>query len=293
MHKEKLKWCFLFLIPVVAMFCFLYAVPLFKVLSTSLFEYKLTVKGMRFIGFKNYVDLFTQDTVFRVAMKNTVIWILLHTFLHVALGVFLALVLNRKPRGWQFVRTVYMSPNIIAASAMALIWRIIYNPDWGIINSFLRAIGLRSLAQNWLFGQNTAFGAVTMIWFIYAGYTTTLVLARLLSIPSDLKEAALIDGCTPIQVDFRVLLPIAKDTISTTMIMAASYMLTMFPLIYMTTGGGPGNKTYNLSLFLYQKAMIENNYGYANAVGVVVIIMGMICMHLIKWLMGERGDRRE
>lgn len=292
MHKEKQKWCLLFLIPVVAMFCFLYVVPMFRVLYTSFFDYKLTVKGMQYVGVKNYVNLLTNDNVFPVAMKNTVVWILLHTFLHVALGVFLALVLNRKPRGWQFVRTVYMSPNIIAASAMALIWRIIYNADWGIFNSFLKAIGLSSLAHNWLFATDTAFCAVTMIWFIYAGYTTTLVLARLLSIPVDLKEAALIDGCTPILVDFKVLLPIAKDTISTTMIMAASYMLTMFPLIYMTTGGGPGNMTYNLSLFLYQKAMVDNNYGYANAVGVVVIVMGILCMHLISWLMRERGDRQ-
>ena len=77
------------------------------------------------------------------------------------------------------------------------------------------------------------------------------------------------------------------------MIMAASYMLTMFPLIYMTTGGGPGTNLQPFAV-LVPKAMIENNYGYANAVGVVVIIMGMVCMNLIKWMMGERGtDRHE
>ena len=79
-----------------------------------------------------------------------------------------ALVLNRKPRGWQFVRTVYME-HISVASAMALIAHHI-QPDWGIANGFLKATGLSPLAQNWLFGVNTAFGAVTVIWFIYAGY---------------------------------------------------------------------------------------------------------------------------
>lgn len=288
MHRSQRRWCPVFLFPVLVMFGFLYAVPMFKIVYTSLFDYKLTVKGMEFAGLSNYIELFTDDEIFRVALKNTVLWILIHTFLHVAVGVFMALVLNRKPKGWQAVRTIYMSPNIIAASAMALIWKIIYNADYGIINVFLRGIGLGRFAHNWLFGADTAFGALTIIWFIYAGYTTTLVLARLLSISSDLKEAALIDGCTSLQVDFKILLPIAKDTITTTMIMAASYMLTMFPLIYMTTGGGPGNRTYNLSLYLYQKVMIENNYGYGNTIGVIIIFLGVVSMLLIRKIMGEK-----
>ena len=288
MHRSQRRWCPVFLFPVLVMFGFLYAVPMFKIVYTSLFDYKLTVKGMEFAGLSNYIELFTDDEIFRVALKNTVLWILIHTFLHVAVGVFMALVLNRKPKGWQAVRTIYMSPNIIAASAMALIWKIIYNADYGIINVFLRGIGLGRFAHTWLFGADTAFGALTIIWFIYAGYTTTLVLARLLSISSDLKEAALIDGCTSLQVDFKILLPIAKDTITTTMIMAASYMLTMFPLIYMTTGGGPGNRTYNLSLYLYQKVMIENNYGYGNTIGVIIIFLGVVSMLLIRKIMGEK-----
>lgn len=288
MHRSQRRWCPVFLVPVLVMFGFLYAVPMFKIVYTSLFDYKLTVKGMEFAGLRNYIELFTDDEIFRVALKNTALWILIHTFLHVAVGVFMALVLNRKPKGWKAVRTIYMSPNIIAASAMALIWKIIYNADYGIINVFLRGIGLEQFAHNWLFSVDTAFGALTTIWFIYAGYTTTLVLARLLSISSDLKEAALIDGCTPLQVDFKILLPIAKDTITTTMTMAASYMLTMFPLIYMTTGGGPGNRTYNLSLYLYQKVMIENNYGYGNAIGVIIILLGVLSMLLLRKIMGER-----
>ena len=290
MVRSSRMWAVAFLTPVIVMFGFMYAVPLARVAYTSLFDWKLTSRGMQFVGLDNFTRLFTADRTFLVALKNTGVWLVLHVFLHVAIGVLMALVLYRKPRGWKVVRTVYMAPNIIAASAMALIFKQVYNADYGLLNTFLRGVGLGALARNWLFHPSTAFWSLTMTWFLFAGYTCTLVLARLLSISSDLFEAARIDGCNTLQVDFHIALPIAKDTIATTMIMAASYMLTMFPLIYLTTGGGPGNLTTNLPLYLYNKAMIENNYGYANAIGVFIIVCGIAIMRVINRTMRVHGE---
>ena len=285
MQKSYKKWVPIFLAPVCVMFLFQYAIPLCTVVATSFTEYKLTAKGVTFIGLQNYIDLFTKDPTFVVALKNTAAWLVLHVFFHIAIGVMMALILYRKPRGWKFVRTAYMSPNIIASSAIALIWMQLYNAEYGLVNQFLGWIGLEQFQTNWLFNTDTAFWAVMMTWFLYAGYTCTLVLASLLSIPQDMFEAAKVEGANAFQVDWYIALPMAKETIATTMIMGATYMLTMFPLIYMTTNGGPGTHTTNLALYLYKTAMLENNYGYANTMGVFIIILGIIIMQIINRLM--------
>ena len=98
--------------------------------------------------------------------------------IHVSIGVILALVLYKKPRGWKFVRTAYMIPNIISNAAMGMIFLNIFNPQYGVVNSILKAVGLESLTHNWLMDTTTAFPSVTMTWLLFAGYTTTLVLAE-------------------------------------------------------------------------------------------------------------------
>ncbi|HHW31740.1 MAG TPA: sugar ABC transporter permease [Clostridiaceae bacterium] len=285
MQRIYKKWIPVFLAPSIIMYCFLYAMPFFTIVVTSFTKYKLTQKDITFIGFTNYINLFTKDITFKIALKNTAVWMILHVFLHVAIGIFMALILYRKPRGWKFVRTVYMIPNIIASSAIGLIFLQLYNAEYGLVNQILKSLGLENLTRNWLFDTNTAFWSVTMIWFPFAGYTCTLVLARLLSISEEMFEAAKVEGANVLQIDWYISLPLAKDTIAATMIMAASYMLTMFPLIYVTTGGGPGVTTTNLPLYLYKVAMLENDYGYANTIGIFIIIVGIVIMQIINRVM--------
>ena len=127
----------------------------------------------------------------------------------------------------------------------------------------------------------TAFPSVTMTWLLFAGYTTTLVLAEALTIDDSVLEAARVDGATSFQTDMFVVLPLLRKIIGTTMVMAATYMLQMFDLIYITTKGGPGSATMNLPLMLYSVYKNENNYGYSNAIGVCIVIAGVVCMTLI------------
>ena len=132
----------------------------------------------------------------------------------------------------------YMIPNIISQSAIAMIFLNLYNAQYGAVNSFLKLVGLESLQHNWLFETATAFPSVTLTWFLFAGYTTTLVLAQLLSTDESLIEAAEIDGATSFQIDRLVMFPVVKKMIGTTVIMAATYMLQLFSMLYITTGGG-------------------------------------------------------
>ncbi len=269
-----------FLAPAVILFLLIYAVPLCMVFITSLFDYRLTTSGMAFVGLKHYIEMF-QDAAFKQAFGNTVLWILIQCILHVALGVFVALLLYKKPRGWKFVRTAYMVPNIISNAAMAMIFLNIFNPTFGVVNSALRLVGLENLERNWLMETATAFPAVTMTWVIFAGYTTTLVLAQALSVDESILEAARVDGASNIQTDMYVMLPLLKKIIGTTMVMGATYMLQMFDLIYITTNGGPGKATTNLPLLLYGVYKGENNYGYANTIGVVIVLLGIVVMTII------------
>ncbi|GHV94563.1 ABC transporter permease [Spirochaetia bacterium] len=291
MRKIPLKWIVLFLAPVVFMFSFQYIIPLFIVVITSFTDYRMTRSGISFAGLNNYIRLFTADKTFFIALKNTLAWMFLHVFFHVAIGVFLALILSKKPRGWKFVRTVYMAPNIIASSAVGLIFMQIFHVEYGLVNKFLEYIGLDALTRNWLFDTRTAFFSLTMVWFLFAGYTCTLVLARILSLPGEMFEAATIEGASSLQIDFYITLPLVKDTVATTMVMAAAYMLTMFPLIYVTTNGGPGVLTTNLPLYLYKTAMLESNFGYANTIGVVIIFIGILSMQIINRVMKTNQEQ--
>ena len=275
--KVKKAWIPIFLAPAVILFLLIYAVPLVMVFATSLCEYKLTSKSITFIGLQNYIDLF-QDPAFHTAFTNTIIWILIHCILHVAMGCLIALLLYKKPRGWKFIRTAYMVPNIISNAAMGMIFVNIFNPQFGVVNSILKMVGLEELTHNWLMDTTTAFPSVTMVWFLFAGYTTTLILAQALSVDESVLEAARVDGATNFQIDIFIMLPLLKKIIGTTMVMAATYMLQMFDLIYITTNGGPGKTTTNLPLLLYGVSKSENNYGYANTIGVVIIVLGAIVM---------------
>lgn len=117
-----------------------------------------------------------------------------------------------------------------------------------------------------------------------------MVLAQALSIDESVLEAARVDGASNWQIDMFVVLPLLKKIIGTTMVMAATYMLQLFDLIYVTTNGGPGHETTNLPLLLYQVYSSENNYGYANTIGVIIIILGAIFMTIINKSLGVNKD---
>ncbi len=289
MEKRERIWIFLFLLPACLIFLLFFAAPIVMLFVESLFNYRLLPKTFEFIGFANYIKLFTKDSRFYTVFLNTIAWIALQCTVHIALGSILAFILYKKPFGWEFTRVVYMIPNIISQVAIAMIFVNLYNPQYGAINSFLTSIGLESLNHNWLFDGDTAFMSVSMTWLIFAGYTTTLVLAQCLSIDRSVIEAAMVDGANSLQIDVMIVLPLVKRMIGTTVIMGATYMLKLFSMIYVTTGGGPGVKTSNLPLYLYGY-MKANNYGYASAIGVIIIITGFVSMILISKIFGINKD---
>lgn len=269
-----------FLLPCILLFSIIYLIPLVMVFTTSFFEWK-SGGIFRFVGIDNYITAFTKDNRMLMAIKNTGIWVLLQSTVHVTLGMIVAIFLSRKRRGWKALRTIFMIPNVISSAALGVIFLNVFNPKYGLVNSFITLVSGEKFNKNWFFDQNSAFFTVTLSWLIYTGIVMIVILASLLSVPDNLIEAAKIDGASNLMIDLKIRLPIIRTTIGTCVIIAATSMLREFDLIYLTTSGGPGDKTLNLPLYIYKTSLTENNYGYANMMSVLLILLGVVVVFLI------------
>ncbi len=281
--RVKKRMIVLFLLPCIILFALIYLIPMGVVLVTSLFEWR-SGGVFRFVGLRNYIEAFVNDTRMHQALKNTGIWALLQSVIHVGIGTITALILARRRRGWKVIRTIMMIPNVISAAALGVIFLNVFNPKYGLLNSLISAITGNDFSKNWYFDQNTAFITVTWSWLLYAGLVMIIVLAGVMSVPNDIIEAANIDGATGLKIDFSIRLPLIRTTLGTCVIISATSMLREFELIYLTTNGGPGVTTLNLPLYLYKTSMTDNNYGYANMMGVLLIILGIIVVFAINKL---------
>ncbi|AUS96496.1 ABC transporter permease [Clostridium thermosuccinogenes] len=273
--KKRSFWIVMFLAPSLVLFFMFYGIPLGMVFSTSFFNWKLSTPKMSFAGFSNYMQLLS-DSSYRTAFRNTLIWIAIQSTVHVSIGTLVALTLAKHPKGWKFVRTSYMIPNIISSAAFAMIFLNIFNAEYGVVNNFIRLLGFEDFNLNWYFDSRSAFFTVTLSWVIYAPVIMLLILAEISSIDQSILEAAKVDGASSFQTDIYIVLPLLRNAIGSSVVVAGTSMLKEFEHIYLTTKGGPGTTTLNLPLYLYNTAMKVNNYSYANAVGVTIIIIGVI-----------------
>jgi len=281
----------LFLLPALILFALIFAYPLVTIFSTSLFEWRGFSGNMTFIGFENFRNMLG-DRIFLRAFRNTLVWVFLQSTVHVALGVIIALMLARKAKGWKTVRTVYMFSNIISMAVLAVVYMNFFNPQYGLVNSLIRLIGPDDFSINWYFQANTSFWTVTATWLLFSGLITILVLAEISAIPDELYEVAAIDGASRLKTDLYITLPLLRNVIGIAVVLASSSMLKEFELIYLTTNGGPDILTMNLPLHIYKTALLENNYGYANALAVVTVLLGFAVILLANRLfrMGQSSE---
>lgn len=253
------------------------------VFVTSFFEWK-SGGVFHFVGVHNYIEAFVNDTRMYQALKNTGIWALLQSTVHVGIGTITAFMLSRKRKGWKILRTIFMIPNVISAAALGVIFLNVFNSKYGLLNSIISTFTGSEFSKNWYFDQNSAFLTVTWSWLLYAGLVMILVLAGVMSVPDEVLEAAKIDGASGLQIDIKIRLPLIRTILGTCVIISATSMLREFELIYLTTNGGPGNTTLNLPLYLYKTSLTDNNYGYANMMGVLLIILGIFAVFVINKL---------
>lgn len=287
--KNKKIWIFLFTIPCMILFALVYAAPIITVFYTSLCDYT-AFNSPAFQGIKNFITIFS-DSDFICSIRNTLLWVVLQSTIHVGVGLAMALVLRRKPKGWKFARTAYMIPNIIPTAATGVMFTLLLNPMFGIVKPIMDFLGIDYAMVPNLFGNSRyAFWTVTATWILYSGFNTIIFLAEMGAVSKEIYEAAAIDGATPWQADRYITLPLMRNVCGTCVTLASVAMVSQFDIIYMTTKGGSGTSTLNLPIYLYKAATLENNYGKANAVGVVQIIIGITLVILIKGLFREKKE---
>ena len=168
---------------------------------------------------------------------------------------------------------------MISAAAWAMIYRFFFSDDMGILNSFIRLIDPNFHVQ-WFYTSPWAFWAVTFTWLFYAVIVTLLVLGDLMNIPQELNEAAKIDGASGWQLVRHIQLPLCRSAIGTSVICTLTSRISMYEQISLTTQGGPGDDTMSLSILLV-KGITDYRYGYANAIGVLMFVIGLIILGIV------------
>jgi multiple sugar transport system permease protein len=262
---------YLFISPMILAMTVLVIIPIMisGVISFTDWNFITGLGNLNFIGLENYKELFVDDNFYR-AMKNNLILIAV-----VPIGMFLSLILavliNKATYFKTFFKIIYFMPFISSFVAVAVLWRVLYHPSSGPINMFLKAIGIEQ-PPLWLADPSYALVSV-MIIQIWAslGFGLIIYLAGLQSIPSDLYEAADIDGATPIRKFLNITFPLLSPTTFFLMITGIIGSFKIFDLIMVLTNGGPAGSTSVIVHYLYEEAFINLESGYASTIGIALL----------------------
>ena len=273
MYSRK-RHIILFLLPALILFCGVLIAPIGASGYFSFFDWNgFTQKT--FIGLSNYKELFTSNSIgFMKALGNSLLLALFSVFLQLPLALALALTLGRKIKGERLFLSVFFMPVLISTVVIGQLWSKIYNPDYGILNVALRALGLGSFTHIWLGEKGTALAAVFVpILWQYVGYHMLLLYAGVKSVPMELREAAMLDGATDGQVNRFIVLPYIKPIIKISVIFAVTGSLKSFDLIYVLTNGGPLHKTEVPSTLMINMLFLRNRYGMGSTIAVLLILL--------------------
>ena len=265
---------FLFLLPALFLFIGVLIAPIAMSTYYS-FQKWSGFDTPEFIGFKNYVELFTSGSInFPRALKNALLLALFSVVIQLPFALWLALKLAKGIRGERFFLSVFFLPVLISTVVIGQLWIKIYNPEYGVLNLMLRAIGLESWCQIWLGDRNTALGAafVPLLWQ-YVGYHMLLMYAGIKSVPPELREAGMLDGCNDSKLNRYIVIPYIKPILRVSVIFAVTGSLKSFDLIYVLTNGGPNHATEVPSTLMISMLFLRNRYGMGSTIAVLLIIL--------------------
>jgi len=265
---------FLFLLPALCLFVAILIAPIAMSLYYSLTEWN-GFTTPEFIGLKNYVELFTSKSInIGRALKNAFLLALFSCCIQLPFALWLALRLARPIKGRTALLSIFFMPVLISTVVIGQLWLKIYNPDYGVLNVLLRSLGLDSWTHIWLGDKKYALGAafVPILWQ-YVGYHMLLMYAGIKGVPVELTEAAMLDGCTPAQVNRYIVIPYIRPILRVSVIFAITGSLKSFDLIYVLTNGGPSHVTEVPSTLMISMLFLRNRYGMGSAIAVMLILL--------------------
>ena len=248
-------------------------VPFVSTLVLSFADYDL-ITAPRFIGFQNYIKIFTQDKKFVTSLIVTFKYVFLTVPIKLAFALFIAYILNFKLKGVNFFRTAYYIPSILGGNvAIAVLWRFLF-ADTGLINVLTEKIGLGTVS--WLGDPGTALFTLTLLRVWQFGSAMVIFLAALKNIPETLYEAAQIDGASKMKMFFSITIPLLTPVIFFNFIMQLVQAFQEFNGPYIITNGGPLNSTYLYSLLIYDNSFKYFSMGYGSALSWILFVIILI-----------------
>ncbi len=262
----------LFTSPWIIGFWLFIAGPLFASLYFSLTKYNV-LRPPVFIGLDNYIYAFTKDPLFFPSIWRTFYFALLSVPIAMAGSLLVALLLNQKLVGVAVWRTLYFLPTLTPIVAAALLWRWMLNPDVGLINYLLEQVGIEG--PGWLSSTTWAIPALVLmgLWASVGGSRMIIFLAGLQDVPTELLEAAEIDGAGTWAKFWNVTLPMITPTVFFNLVLGIIFALRTFDIAFVSTAGGPARATWFISLHIYQNAFVSFDMGYASALSWVFLVV--------------------
>ncbi|MCX7812812.1 MAG: sugar ABC transporter permease [Pseudothermotoga sp.] len=297
--KVKVRYVLLFIVPALVLYSLFVVYPLFDSLVLSFYSWK-GVGPKNFVGLKNFKEMFFggfSKEVFNAFFHNIYFFIVASS-LELGLGFLIAFLLASKLGGAKVFRTVVYMPNMIPLVIVGFMWNLFLNPQIGLVNSFLKLVGLKSLAKPWLGDPATALMSIILVnTWRHLGFYVLVILAAMLNISPDLIEAAYIDGANNWKIASKIIFPLVVPTFRTLLILLFIGSFNVFDMVYAMTGvqAGPFRRTDVLGTVFYRTAFgglgsayIDMGLGAAVTVFIFAIVMPLSILYVF---LVERRER--
>jgi len=277
-----------FLLPALVIYGVFLLYPMMFSFIVSLYNWDGLSPSKIFVGLRNYWKFFSDPTSLLV-LRNNLIWTVFTLAIPTILGLLLAVFLNVGVRARVLFRCIFYSPAVLPLVAVGIVWSWIYNPMFGVINNFLKMIGLSSLGRPWLADPKIALYSVilTGIWQ-GTGFPMLLFLAGLQGIPKELYEAASIDGAGNLQNFWYITLPSLQETFVVVISLLVVNSLKVFDLIYVMTWGGPGRSTQVLGTWMYFNTFVYHRAGFGSSIAWIMTVISLIIVYPYVRVMSRR-----
>ncbi len=290
--KRRARAGRLFVAPNLAAVVVFMLFPLGFSLYMSLHNWDLFTPA-KFAGLSNYRDLFTEDPLFSIAMRNTVVYVVGTVVPTVLISLAVAGVLNRKIKGIAVFRTIIFLPLAVSSVVIAVVWQFVFNTDNGLLNIVLGWVGINPIP--WLVDPKWAMTSLCMvsIWRSVP-FATVILLAAMQGVPENLYEAARLDGAGEVRQFMSITVPLIRAAVSFVVVISIIHAFQAFDLVYVLTGrnGGPETATYVLGIMLFQHAFAFLEFGYASALAWVMFAI-LLVLTVVQLRLGRRRAAQE
>lgn len=280
-----------FVAPALLVFLFFVVWPIIKAVQFSVYRWKGYGPLVDFVGLKNYASVLQND-VFTGAFTHNIIIVVLSILIQLPLGLAIALLLNRKMWGQGVLRTIIFVPYVLAEVIAGVVWFQLLQPQYGVIDTILSAVGISGPEEGWLGTPDVAlYTVIAVLTWKYLGLAVILFLAGLQGVPEELYEAAQIDGATWWQVQRKITIPLLGPTVRTWAFLSMIGSLQLFDMVWILTGGGPANATTTMATFLVNEGTKRQNYGIASAASVILFVVALVMALLYQYFILRRDTQ--